>query len=438
MTMPPDTAERDLALEVIDILRRAGHQTLLAGGCVRDLLLGLEPSDFDVATEATPAQVRELFGRRRTLAVGEAFGVIIVLGKRLPDGVVPRVEVATFREDGGYADGRRPDSVSFCSAREDARRRDFTINALFLDPGQTGLAFASDADLRSRIVDHVGGLDDFAARRLRAVGDPAVRFEEDKLRMLRAVRFAQRLGTAFGFTLDPATESAITERADQLTAVSPERILQELTKMLGHPARGDGVRLLQTTGLWPVLFPRLTRGPGELADRLDTLSRHAARLTGAGRDAAGFDSVAVSFAVLFDGLPTDRIDRLGRDLTMSNELRRSILWLPPAAAALQKAERADYYPTLADPRAMSAILFGMTVADDPDLFARRHDELRRGGEFDPRPLLTGGDLIAAGYRPSRRFQPALAAARRGQLNGTITDRADAIAAAAAILETADL
>src|SRR5437773_1180156 len=169
--------ERDFAIQVVQRLRDAGYQALWAGGCVRDELLGLVPKDYDVATDARPEQVRRLF--RRTVAVGMSFGVVEVLGPR--DNPEPlRVQVATFRTDGHYTDGRRPDEVTFSSAREDALRRDFTINGMFFDP------------LRGELLDYVGGRADLEAKELRAIGEPAVRFSEDKLRLLRAVRMAIR------------------------------------------------------------------------------------------------------------------------------------------------------------------------------------------------------------------------------------------------------
>ena len=166
-------AARAFAAEVVRRLREAGHEAYFAGGCVRDCLLGRVPADYDVATAATPDQVRHLFGRGRTLAIGAAFGVITVLGPRQAG----QIEVATFRADQAYTDGRHPAGVTFCSAREDAQRRDFTINGLFLDP------------LNDEVHDFVGGRNDLAAGIVRAIGVPAMRFGEDHLRMLRAVRF---------------------------------------------------------------------------------------------------------------------------------------------------------------------------------------------------------------------------------------------------------
>src|SRR6187431_2793035 len=173
MTIDPKLA-REFAVEVVRRLREAGLQALWAGGCVRDQLMGQLPKDYDVATDAAPERVREIFGQRRTLAIGAAFGVITVLG---PKGA-GQIDVATFRRDAAYSDGRHPDAVTFTDAEHDAQRRDFTINGVFYDP------------LEDRVIDYVGGQEDLTRRVIRAIGDPLARIAEDKLRMLRAVRFA--------------------------------------------------------------------------------------------------------------------------------------------------------------------------------------------------------------------------------------------------------
>ena len=221
------------AIGVVRALRDAGHQALLAGGAVRDLLLGREPRDVDVATSARPEEVQQIFGDR-CREVGKAFGVILV---PVGNGCI---EVATFRRDLGYSDGRRPDAVAFSSPEEDARRRDFTINGLFYDP------------LDARLIDFVGGRDDLAHERIRAIGDPAARFAEDYLRMLRAVRFAATLA----FDLDPATERSIRAAAERIKAISAERVQAELTRLLLEaPRAGAGLHLLRRTGLLAHLLP---------------------------------------------------------------------------------------------------------------------------------------------------------------------------------------
>src|SRR5688572_30028855 len=228
---PPEIhSTRQDALAVVQRLRGAGHVAYFAGGCVRDLLLGLEPKDYDVATDAPPDRVRELF--KRTQAVGQAFGVILVRVGR------SQVEVATFRAEGKYLDGRRPSEVRFTTAEEDAKRRDFTINGLFLDP------------VTDEVIDYVGGQEDLKNNVLRAIGDPRVRFEEDYLRLLRAVRFVAR----FNMNLDPETAKAIRAGAANLKAISPERVADELRLMLTPATRKVAWPNLENYGLAQVIF----------------------------------------------------------------------------------------------------------------------------------------------------------------------------------------
>src|SRR5688572_8510214 len=236
--MPLDLAEaRAFAVEVVGRLRACGFEALWAGGCVRDQLLGLVPKDYDVATSARPEQIREVFGHRRTLPIGAAFGVISVVGPR----GAGHIEVATFRRDAEYLDGRHPSGVTFTNAEEDARRRDFTINGIFYDP------------LVEKVIDYVGGQQDLENRLVRAIGDPRQRLAEDKLRMLRAIRFA----ATFEFALDGETLTAIMQQADELTVVSVERIAAELRRMLVHPQRRRAMELLRQSRLLDVVFPEV-------------------------------------------------------------------------------------------------------------------------------------------------------------------------------------
>ena len=226
---------RGLANSVCDILLRNGHQALLVGGCVRDLLLGRPPADYDVTTDAAPDRVLQLFPE--AIGVGAQFGVVLVPR----DGI--QVEVATFRSDVGYSDGRHPDAVVYSkTAQEDVRRRDFTINGLLMrhDSGE--------------ILDYVGGEADLLAGIIRAIGEPARRFREDKLRMLRAVRFAARLG----FAIDVDTSAAIKNLSPEITQVSAERIREELTKLLTEGAAKCGFALLDETGLLAQLLPEIS------------------------------------------------------------------------------------------------------------------------------------------------------------------------------------
>jgi putative nucleotidyltransferase with HDIG domain len=222
------------AFKIVSTIREAGFDALFAGGAVRDRLLGRTPKDYDIATNALPEQIETLFPK--TVAVGKAFGVIMVV----QDGL--EIEVATFREDKGYQDGRRPVSVHFCGAEEDAKRRDFTVNGMFYDP------------VTEKMIDYVGGRNDLEKKTIRAIGDPERRFAEDHLRMLRAVRFAHTLG----FAIDPATENAMQTHADDLSKISAERIENELTRILTESIRpGDALRKLVEFGLMKHIIPEI-------------------------------------------------------------------------------------------------------------------------------------------------------------------------------------
>ena len=230
---------RELAEQICATLRRHGHQAYFVGGCVRDLELGREPADYDVCTDARPDRVQELFPR--SLAVGAKFGVILVVDE------AAQVEVATFRSDIGYSDGRHPDRVVYSDTpEEDVRRRDFTINGLLMDPAT------------KEVLDVVGGRADLRAGIVRAIGDPVLRFQEDKLRMLRAVRFAAR----FGFQIEPETMRAAKSLAPRILEVSLERIRDELTKLLIEGAARRGFELLDDTGLLAVVLPDVARMKG--------------------------------------------------------------------------------------------------------------------------------------------------------------------------------
>jgi poly(A) polymerase len=229
---------RDRAVEVVKVLRKAGFRAYFAGGCVRDLVMGQEPQDYDVATNARPEEVMKLFPK--TIPVGVNFGVIKVLLQN------DEFEVSTFRSDGQYLDGRHPVEVHFTGEKEDAARRDFTINGMFYDPVQ------------EKVIDYIGGQRDIKAGIIRAIGSPLERFHDDKLRLMRAVRFSTR----FNYTLEPQTEAAIADLAPQITQVSAERIRDELEKMLTGPNPSGSIRLLHKTGILKVILQEVAEMEG--------------------------------------------------------------------------------------------------------------------------------------------------------------------------------
>ena len=413
MAAPPidPEASREFAAAVVTRLRDAGHETYWAGGCVRDELLGRNPADYDVATAATPETVRDVFGRRRTLAIGAAFGVITVLG---PKGA-GQVEVATFRTDAAYTDGRHPAGVTFCSAREDAQRRDFTINGLFLDP------------LTGEVHDFVGGRADLAAGVVRAIGVPALRFGEDHLRMLRAVRFT----AFFGFVLDGETRAAIERMAHLVAAVSPERIAAELRAMVERTGRERAIILLAETGLAREVLPELAPARGSCHD---TWASRAAVI-----GALDEPVLPQALAVLAADLAAPAATHIAGRLRLSNYESKAISWLHAALAELGQgtdlASRpwSTMQPWVADPRApqLADLLRARASHGLGDATAAAWltaQVARPRSEIDPLPLLSGDDLLAAGVPAGRSIGVALAKARQLQLDGVITTADEALAA----------
>lgn len=413
---------------MVRVLRGKGHMAYFAGGCVRDELLGLRPTDYDVATDATPEQIRTFF--RRTEEVGASFGVMLVkpgsdVGFIVPKDKTAVIEVATFRSDGVYTDKRRPDSVTFADAISDARRRDFTINALFLDPDPDGNTAAD------RVIDHVGGQADMRARVIRAVGDASARLREDHLRALRAARFAARLG----FSIEPATAAAIRADASALTGVSRERIGDELRRMLAHPAFDRAAALLQDLLLdGPALDEHCTNPPlptcAALAEHHRQQSRPprfetalAAWMIDRGLNPAGAKDIdaGVLRARKALCLSNDELSALRATLSMVGAIRQSWLAMP---LAIQKRLAAT-----ADDGAFGESLRIVRAIDPSHAVevARRLDELRQSPSgLAPPPVLTGDDLIAAGARPGPRFKDILDRVYDAQLEGRVVTRAQAL------------
>ena len=426
-----DDRER-IAGDLVRRLRAAGFETYLAGGCVRDRLLGREPDDWDIATAAPPETVRKLF--RRTIAVGARFGVILVLEDDA------QCEVATFRSDDAYVDGRHPSAVHFGSAELDAQRRDFTINALFQDP-ESG-----------RVIDFVGGEADLRAGVIRAIGNADARIKEDRLRMLRAVRFAAR----FGYTIEPGTMAAIRAAAPSVTDMASERIGDEIVKMLTEGGARRSFELLDESGLLAVVLPEIAamQGVAQSPDYhpegdvwVHTLSllgqlpvgvaetlalgcllhdvgkpvtvgrREDGRITFYGHTDRGADmAVAIVQRLKRSRETWERVDSLVRNhlrLVQAPEMRLSTL------KRMLAEDGFDELLQLAriDARASNGDLQFVEYCE------RRREELQEA--VKPPRLLGGDDLIAMGFAPGPRIGKVLRALETAQLEGEVTTRDEA-------------
>ncbi len=423
---------RALAADIVRRLRAAGHEAYLAGGCVRDALLGRAPLDYDVATGAPPEAVRGLFAR--TVPVGAQFGVILVIESGVS------FEVATFRSDDAYVDGRRPTRVHFGSAREDALRRDFTINALLMDP------------FSGAVLDFVGGEADLRAGTIRAIGDPGVRIAEDRLRMLRAVRFAAR----FGFTIEPATHDAIMAAAPTLSDIAAERIGDEIVKILTEGGARRGFELLADTGLLEMVLPEVAalRGVAQSPDfhpegdvfthTLLLLQQLAAgvqeslalgallhdigkpacagvrdgRITFYGHSAKGAEmAVAICQRLRRSRASWERVEYLVRNhlrLVQAPEMRLSTLKRMLAEAGFDDLLRLARWDALASNCDLRYVLF----------CERRRTELQHE-PLRPARLLGGNDLLALGYAPGPQIGDILRALEEAQLEGEVGTRDEA-------------
>jgi poly(A) polymerase len=443
------SAAKQLATNIVGTLRERGHQAYLVGGCVRDLLLGRGPADYDVATDAIPQQVMEIFPQ--TFAVGAQFGVVLVPLPKPESGEsavgpgekVPVVEVATFRSDVGYSDGRHPDEVRFTKdPREDVRRRDFTINGLLLDP------------LTNEVLDYVGGREDLKAGVVRTIGEPEHRFAEDKLRMLRAVRFAAR----FEYRIDPATMAAIRQLAAQIHQVSRERVREELTRMLteGHARRA--FELLDESGLLMEVLPEISamkgvEQPPQFHPEGDAFVHTMLLLE---KLPAGCSRTLAWGALLHDvgKPPTFRVapDRIRFDghvevgVKMAVEICRRLRFSNDDTS--QILALVDNHMRFADVQRMKESTlkkFLRLPGFDEHLELHRIDCLSSNGIVEsyeyareklramppeairPQPLITGQDLIEAGYEPGPRFKEILAVVEDAQLEGRLVTREEAVA-----------
>lgn len=434
------------ARSLVQRLRGAGFTAYYAGGCVRDTLLGKTPDDYDIATDARPEQVQKLFPR--TYAVGAHFGVIVV-HERGHD-----FEVATFRSDGAYVDGRRPTAVSFSSPQTDAERRDFTINGLFFDP------------LTDEVIDYVGGRADLAARRLRAIGDAVARFREDKLRLLRAVRFASVLG----FETDPATWSAVCQHARDIHDVSAERIREELVKIFTAPTRVRGFDLLVESGLMQEVLPEIMalRGceqPPQFHPEGDVFV-HTRAMLGLLPEKV---SVPLVFGVLFHdiGKPgtysvdeTGRIrfnshDKLGAQMAEQIMLRlkfsrdetdavvaivaNHMHFMHVQEMRVAKLKQFMARPLFAEELELHRVDCASSKGDLSNYdFLRAKQEEFASAPLIPPPLITGNDLKSLGLPPGPDFKRILDAVTTRQLEGTLTSGEEALAWVRAGLASGEL
>jgi len=415
-------------------LRAAGYAAYYAGGSVRDLLNGKPPKDVDIATEARPEVVQKMFPR--TYAVGAHFGVIVVLENEF------QFEVATFRSDGAYLDGRRPVEVHFATAEEDAARRDFTINGMFFDPEN------------DEVIDFVGGRADLERKLIRAIGDPAQRFAEDRLRMLRAVRFA----TVLGFEIDSATWGAVRGSAASITEISAERIREELVRIFLSPNRVRGWELLDASGLMKMVLPELEamkgcEQPPQFHPEGDVFKHTRIMLEMLPAEA----SLPLVFSVLFHDIgkpPTSIVDeegrirfnghdRIGAEMTetIMERLRFSRAEIDATVEAVRqhmvfkdvpnmrvaKLKRFMARPTFADELELHRVDCASSHAmmDNYEFLLKKKEEFANEPIIPP-PLVSGDDLIAMGLKPGPKFGEILEAVETRQLEGALRDREEAI------------
>ncbi len=427
------------AAEVVDRLRRAGHTAYLAGGCVRDLMLGRPPNDWDVATDADPGRVMELF--EHAVPVGARFGIVLV---RLEGG---EYHVARFRREGPYADGRRPERVEFTNPEEDARRRDFTINGLFHDPGGGG------------VIDHVEGVKDLEAGLVRAIGDPAERFAEDGLRTLRAVRLAASLG----FAIEAGTWQAIRECAHMVDALAAERVRDELTRILVEGAAAEGFELLMASGLLERVLPEVAafRGveqppehhpEGDVWQHVLLMLRQVDDLDGPPptlawgvllHDVGKPPTFSESDRIRFHGhdeIGAEMVDGIARRLRLSNRDAGRVRMLTAQHMRFRNARsmrpgklkrflRQEGFDELLELHRIDCrASHGMLDLHEFCREALRASEEEEEKRLRPPPLLDGRDLIALGLQPGRAFGEILRWVEDEQLEGRLRDRDSALEA----------
>ncbi|MDX2146848.1 MAG: CCA tRNA nucleotidyltransferase [Planctomycetota bacterium] len=435
-------SQRGAAIEVVRTLRDRGHVAYFAGGCVRDELLGLTPADYDIATDATPDRIKAIFPKSQE--VGASFGVMLVRA-RAPHAAqaspATSIEVATFRSDGVYSDRRRPDHVTFSDPRADAERRDFTINAMFLDPleAPTPVPTASGS-AQGKIIDFVGGLADLARGVVRAVGVADQRLAEDHLRSLRAVRFAARLG----FQIEESTAAAIRRHATELKGISRERIGDELRRALLHPTRAHAARLLAELALdSPVLgetgctssrCPDLSSPAGgpALFSILAGLDAWSQRTKFPVHFATALAAWAIDLGIASPSQATELAARWRGALCLSNDEHHMLHKL--VATHQDVLHHWHDWPIAKRKRALAQEWMAQALmlcgaqesARGEALWQDRARLAASASGLAPPPLLTGDDLIAAGYRAGPRFRTVLEGVYDAQLEGRVGDREQAL------------
>lgn len=430
------TSEETTAIKVVERLRNHGHIAYFAGGCVRDRLLGVEAKDYDIATDATTDQVRAIFPR--TIPVGVHFGVILVV----LDGI--HCEVATFRTDGSYRDGRHPSEIHFGSPREDALRRDFTINGMFYDP------------LTGEVIDYVGGIEDLRRCIIRAIGDPVCRFQEDKLRMMRAVRFAAQLG----FSVDSPTYVALVELGSTVTQIAWERIGDELVRILTQGSARRGYELLEASGLLRWILPEVASAkhvssPNPSSDELNDKLEHTLSILEHLDELKQPTETLALAAVLHDiserqcrlpariqGFPLPRSERAAElSIHVCKRLKRSRptwekvqylvrnLWRVHDAVKMRTADlkrflRKPHTGELLELTRLHAL--GSNERRDAYDFCLRKLQQLSSEDLSPPPFVDGRDLIRLGLKPGPCFSRILSAIEDAQLEGLLNSRQEAL------------
>ena len=419
------------AIQIVRSLQAKGYQAVFAGGCVRDRLMGRAPTDYDVATNATPEEVCRLFPKARL--VGAQFGVVVVAMEGRP------FEVATFRSEGEYLDGRHPSQVAFTTAEGDVRRRDFTVNGLLFDP------------VAGKVLDYVGGQADIRARLVRAIGDPRARFAEDHLRLIRAVRFAAFLD----FEIEPQTRQAITELAPRIKSVSAERTSDELEKLLTRRGAARGVRLLHEVGLLREILPEVEAMAG--IEQPPTWHPEGDVFTHSVLALSFLENPSFELAMgvllhdvgkpvtiergerirypYHESVGAEMADAIGHRLRLSTESREHIVWLVKRHMMFVEADKmrlSTLKRLFANPR-----FDDLLAVHRADLLASTKDftqynfcvDKRRGlsqEKISPAPLITGDDLIAMGLAPGPIFKHVLSQVREEQLEERLTTREAAL------------